>query len=44
MTVSEDEMIGEARLIATAAAGTGSRRPFTLQRVNSPGLSNPRQQ
>ena len=35
MTVNGDEMIGAVRGIGTAAAGSPSRIPFTLQRVNS---------
>jgi len=41
MTVNGDEMIGAVRGIGTAAAGTSSRIPFTLRRVNS---SPPRSQ
>jgi len=35
MAVNGDEMIGAVRGIGTAAAGSPSRIPFTLRRVNS---------
>jgi len=41
MTVSEDEMIGEVRGVATAGSGAPSRMPFTLRRASSPVPPNP---